>query len=44
MATIGQKEISKDFPVPEERTWETIQDLVPEEADMRLMRNRVGLK
>jgi hypothetical protein len=44
MATIGQAEISKDFPIQEERTWETIQDLVPEEADMRLMRNRVGLK
>jgi hypothetical protein len=44
MATIGQAEISKDFPIQEERTWETIQDLVPEEADMRLMRNRVGLR
>jgi hypothetical protein len=41
--TLGTKEISKDFPIQALRTWETIQDLVPEERDMTLMRNRVGL-
>jgi len=44
MATIGQAEISKDFPIQEERTWETIQDLVPEEDDLRPLRFRFGLK
>jgi hypothetical protein len=43
MATIGQKEISKDYPIKEERTWETIQDLIPEEADLTNKRFRVGL-
>jgi hypothetical protein len=44
MATIGQKDISKDYPIESERTWEEIQDLVPEEDDLTLQRNRVGLK
>ncbi len=43
MATVGQQDISKDYPIPEERTWETIQDLVAEEADLTPQKDRVGL-
>lgn len=42
MATIGQKEISKDYPIESERTWETEQDLIPEEADLTQKRFRFG--
>ena len=44
MATIGQADIRNDYPTQEERTWETIQDLIPEEADLTIKRFSVGLK
>jgi hypothetical protein len=42
--TIGQKAISEDYPIEAERTWETIQDLVPTEQDMVRERDKVGLR
>ena len=44
MATVGQKEISRDYPNPEDRVWEDIQELEAEEADLRPRRMRVGLR
>jgi hypothetical protein len=44
MATIGQPEIRDDYPIQEQRTWETIQDLIPEEADLTIKKFSVGLK
>jgi hypothetical protein len=49
MATIGQKELRDDYPVEEGLVAETtkqtgVTNLIAEEADITIQRNRVGLK